>query len=113
VLAVEERPSCKEIVERINAIIQGVCPDIATYDADADATFKAKLEREAELRLRHDKQLRQKRQQKYSLLCVVRQVNTTFANIHRHTRLLAECELRSGSTSTFGPWALRSRRRVC
>ncbi|ELR12284.1 mitogen-activated protein kinase kinase kinase [Acanthamoeba castellanii str. Neff] len=60
----EERPSCKEIVERINAIIQGVCPDIATYDADADATFKAKLEREAELRLRHDKQLRQKRQQK-------------------------------------------------
>jgi len=77
VLAVEERPSCKEIVERINAIIQGVCPDVATYDAEADATFKAKLEREAELRLRHDKQLRQKRQQKYSSLCssVVRPVD--------------------------------------
>jgi hypothetical protein len=57
----EDRPSCKEIVERICSIIQGVCPEISSYDAQAEAAFAAKLQQDVQRRQQRDK-LKQKQQ---------------------------------------------------
>jgi len=42
----EDRPSFSQVVLMIQKIIEGVCPEIAQYDATADSELKAKLEKE-------------------------------------------------------------------
>jgi hypothetical protein len=61
----DQRPSCKEIVERIEGIIRGVCPEIARYDASAETDFKARRSAEAARRQQREQRLDSTKKEKY------------------------------------------------
>jgi rubrerythrin len=62
----DQRPSCKEIVERIEGIIRGVCPEIARYDASAETDFQARRSAEAARRQQREQRPDSTKQEKYA-----------------------------------------------
>lgn len=57
-LCSDQRPSCRELVVRIEEIIREVCPEVEGYDATADTEFHALRTAQADMQRRQQEMSR-------------------------------------------------------